>query len=233
MTPGTDTTARTRWVLRVWLPDRPGSLAGVAGALSEAGADVVAIDVVERGAQTAIDDIAVDIGEVHITDVVTAVSGLDGVGVEDVRPRRGWRMTQAEVLREAANLMGAPEQAPLGRLTDLLVDRLGAEWAVVTDAEGHLLAGAGRLPDLTWIRHLSTGLAYSGENGSVGDGVVFEPLEAGGLIVCRSLPEFLGREVEEIGGWAHVAQQVTLGRASPATSPGPAATPAGPGHRDR
>lgn len=193
----------------------------------------MAIDVVDRGAQTAIDDITVDVGDAQIKDAVTAVSSLEGVAVEDIRQRQGWRMTRATMLLEAARLIEGEEQHPLGALVELLVDGLGADWAAVTQTQGFLLAAAGAIPDPTWIKNFSTGLAFSGERGAVGDGVVFEPIADGALIVCRSLPEFLGREVDEIEGWAAIAGLLRPDHASRAPSPGLAAAPGGPGLRSR
>ncbi|NUT99783.1 MAG: ACT domain-containing protein, partial [Saccharothrix sp.] len=37
------------FLLRVQLPDRPGTLGAVASALGEIGADILSVDVVERG----------------------------------------------------------------------------------------------------------------------------------------------------------------------------------------
>ncbi len=197
--------ARHRWVMRVWLPDRPGSLAAVAGAISDKGADVVAIDVVDRGAETAIDDITVDLGGCNITDVVTAVTSLPDVAVEDVREERGWRLTRAESLHHAARLLAPGCDRPLGELCDLVVAGLGADWAAVTQREGYLLAGSGELPDPVWLRSFATGLGFGGGRGVAVDGTVFERVGDGGLIVGRGLPELSAAEVEEIGGWAAIA----------------------------
>ena len=64
--------ARARWpcatvlrvpsyLLRVQLEDRPGSLGSVAVALGSVGADILSLDVVERGPGYAIDDLIVDL----------------------------------------------------------------------------------------------------------------------------------------------------------------------------
>ena len=49
------------YLLRVQLEDRPGSLGSLAIALGTAGADILSLDVVERGSGYAIDDIVVDL----------------------------------------------------------------------------------------------------------------------------------------------------------------------------
>ena len=49
------------FLLRVVLPDKPGSLGAVATALGNAGADILGVDVVERADGHAIDDLAVEL----------------------------------------------------------------------------------------------------------------------------------------------------------------------------
>src|SRR6059058_2426042 len=49
------------YLLRVVLPDRPGMLGAVATALGEAGADILSLDVVERGPAGAVDDLLVEL----------------------------------------------------------------------------------------------------------------------------------------------------------------------------
>ena len=46
------------YLLRVQLEDRPGSLGSLAVALGSVGADILSLDVVERGAGYAIDDLS-------------------------------------------------------------------------------------------------------------------------------------------------------------------------------
>ena len=47
------------YVVRVWLPDRPGALGQVASRIGAVRGDVVGIDILERGAGRAIDELAV------------------------------------------------------------------------------------------------------------------------------------------------------------------------------
>ena len=47
------------WIVRVWLPDRPGALGQVASRIGAVRGDVVGIDILERGAGRAIDELAV------------------------------------------------------------------------------------------------------------------------------------------------------------------------------
>ena len=49
------------YLLRVQLEDRPGSLGSLAVALGSVGADILSLDVVERGSGYAIDDLVVEL----------------------------------------------------------------------------------------------------------------------------------------------------------------------------
>ena len=58
------------FLLRVILPDKPGSLGAVATALGNAGADILGVDVVERADGHAIDDLAVELPPGRPPDVL-------------------------------------------------------------------------------------------------------------------------------------------------------------------
>ena len=78
------------FLLRVVLPDKPGSLGAVATALGNAGADILGVDVVERADGHAIDDLAVELPAGRPPDVlITAAESVPGVEVESVRPHSG------------------------------------------------------------------------------------------------------------------------------------------------
>lgn len=78
------------YLLRVRLADRPGSLGSLAVALGSAGADILSLDVVERGSGYAIDDLVVDLPAGSMPDrLITAAEALSGVWVDSVRPHTG------------------------------------------------------------------------------------------------------------------------------------------------
>ena len=57
-----ETVGRVRsYLLRVELEDRPGTLGSLAVALGSVGADILSLDVVERGPGYAVDDLVVDL----------------------------------------------------------------------------------------------------------------------------------------------------------------------------
>src|SRR4029453_812232 len=76
-----------RFVLRVWVPDRPGALGAVASRIGAVRGDVVGIDILERGAGRAIDELVVELPSEDLVPLLVAeVNQVDGVDVEDVRP---------------------------------------------------------------------------------------------------------------------------------------------------
>ncbi|MDT0440889.1 hypothetical protein RM877_40300, partial [Streptomyces sp. DSM 41981] len=78
------------YLLRVQLEDRPGSLGSLAVALGSVGADILSLDVVERGAGYAIDDLVVDLPQGSMPDtLITAAENLSGVFVDSIRPHTG------------------------------------------------------------------------------------------------------------------------------------------------
>ena len=78
------------YLLRVQLVDRPGSLGSLAVALGSVGADILSLDVVERGSGYAIDDLVVDLPPGAMPDtLITAAERLEGVRVDNIRPHTG------------------------------------------------------------------------------------------------------------------------------------------------
>lgn len=140
------------YLLRVLLPDRPGMLGAVATALGAAGADILSVDVVERSAGVAVDDLIVELPPGKLADaLVTAAVSVPGVTVESIqRYYLGAGEAHAELeLLEA--LAAAPDRA-----AELLVSGapriFRAGWAVVVryDERGPLVeASSPAAPDLS------------------------------------------------------------------------------------
>src|SRR3984957_15516219 len=78
------------YLLRVQLADRPGSLGSLAVALGSVGADILSLDVVDRGPGYAIDDLVVELPPGGMPDtLITAAEALQGVRVDSLRPHTG------------------------------------------------------------------------------------------------------------------------------------------------
>jgi len=137
------------YLLRVVLPDRPGMLGAIATALGEAGADIVSLDVVERGADGAVDDLLVQLPPGGLADsIITAARSVPGVEVESLRPYLGADDLHRD-LELVDELAAEPENA-LRLLVDLAPGVFRAGWAVlVVDGTARLhSAGAPEVEEL-------------------------------------------------------------------------------------
>jgi len=123
------------YLLRVVLPDRPGMLGAIATALGDAGADIVSLDVVERGPDGAVDDLLVQLPPGGLADVlITAAQSVPGVVVESLRPYLGADDLHRD-LELVDELAAAPEHA-LQLLADHAPGVFRAGWALVVDRDG-------------------------------------------------------------------------------------------------
>jgi hypothetical protein len=166
-------------VVRVWVPDRPGSLAQVAAAIGAAGCDVTAIEILERGGGHAIDEIAVLAPHPSAAQardaLLDGLRSLEGVAVEDIRERAIDHVdVSVRALDGALRVVRASEREVLRTLCDEVVGLLDGEWAAAVAEDGtEPLAACGNVPDLGWLaafvvgsRHLATPAS-----GAAADGV--------------------------------------------------------------
>ena len=117
------------FLLRVALPDVPGSLGRVAWAIGEAGGDIEAIEIVEKRGGTAVDDVLLEMHDGAMPDsVVSACNALDDVRVMWIsRYAAGGNIfLDLEVVEE----LTAEPGAALDRLIDLLPVAFRSDWAM-------------------------------------------------------------------------------------------------------
>ena len=110
------------YLLRVQLEDRPGSLGSLAVALGSVGADILSLDVVERAAGYAVDDLVVELPAGAMPDMlITAAEKIKGVYVDAVRPHTGLLEAHRELelidhiaaaSGKAAKLQALADEAP-------------------------------------------------------------------------------------------------------------------------
>ena len=76
---------RTTLLVRIWLPDRPGALGAVASRIGAVGGDVHEIEVVDRGAGRAVDELVVTVPATCPLDLLAReIDEIDGVDIEEV-----------------------------------------------------------------------------------------------------------------------------------------------------
>ncbi|MGE3325988.1 MAG: hypothetical protein AB7N61_11345 [Acidimicrobiia bacterium] len=200
------------FVVRVWLPDRPGALGQVASRIGAVRGDVVGIDILERGAGRAIDELIVTLPDEGLVDLLVAeIMQVDGVAVEDVRtvsdPDRDHRL---EALETAARLV---EAESIDELLDALcadaVRDFDAEWAaVVRDGTAELLVEVGDAPSVPWLAAFLAGVKVAPFAVEAGpDDVVWAALGSTGIdvVLGRQGRPLRARERRQLQALARVA----------------------------
>ena len=219
------------FVVRVWLPDRPGALGQVASRIGAVRGDVVGIEILERGAGRAIDELVVQLPDADLVSLLLAeIDQVDGVDVEDVRPAPGeLQYRRLDALETAALLVGAScEGDLLAALVAHARRDFGAEWSVVVDLdERALLASDGLPPPPGWLVAFvegsqSSAAVSSGECGP--DDVAWAALAGSrlALLLGRQGRPFRARERYQLGALARIAQHVLAGLHAHRSAPVPA-----------
>ncbi|MDQ1376405.1 MAG: hypothetical protein QOE15_578, partial [Acidimicrobiaceae bacterium] len=151
----------TTYVVRVWVPDRPGALGSVASRIGAVRGDLVGIDILERGGGRAIDELLVDLPDASLVPLlISEVEEVDGVDVEDVRPAADWLSDpRLDALETAAVLV---DQHSVANLLDRLVSHathdFTADWAAVVDLDSPVpLTTVGPVPPAPWLEAFVTG----------------------------------------------------------------------------
>ena len=75
--------------VRCAVPDRPGALSAITGAIGAAGGDIVSVDVVETADGSALDDIGMVIEPSKVAGLVEAMRAVEGVQLVHAGPSRG------------------------------------------------------------------------------------------------------------------------------------------------
>lgn len=200
------------YVVRLWLPDRPGALGAVTSRIGAVRGSVVGIEILERGAGRAIDELVVELPSHDLVGLlVHEIGQVDGVDVEFVEPIAGAvHDPRLDALETAAVLVGAstPEEL-LDALTVHARRTIGAAWAAVVDLEaGELWASDGPSPEPPWLAAFVEGtqVLHDGE-ASGPDDVAWAPLPASGvaLVLGRSGTAFRSLERRHVAALARIA----------------------------
>ncbi len=200
------------YVVRVWVPDRPGALGQVASRIGAVRGDVVGIDILERGAGKAIDELVVTLPEPGLVELLVAeISEVDGVAVEDVRPVADPdRDLRLEALETAARLVEASDAASVldALCTDAVRD-FDAEWvAVVREGTADPLFEVGPAPSVAWLAAFLAGVKVAPHAIEAGpDDVVWAALGTSGIdiVLGRQGRPLRARERRQLVALARVA----------------------------
>jgi len=209
-------------VVRLWVPDRPGALGLVASRIGAVRGDVVGIEILERGAGRAVDELIVGLPEPGLVELlVRELQQVDGVSVEDVRPLSAERHDPGvAALGIAVELVESPPDDVLTVLCREVVREFDAEWsAAVGGLPAEVAAATGDAPSAAWLaafvegsRHLPGGHEHDGAP----QDVAWASLEGVDLALAagRKGRPFRWRERRQLTLLARVADRV-LTTASP------------------
>lgn len=132
------------FLIRILLPDVPGSLGEVAVAIGMVGGNIQSVDIVEVFPDgTVMDDIVIELpNDVMADSLITAANSVDGVEVDSIRPfsgrvdRRGQINMLSEVAARSRDIPRAMQE-----LVTVTPRSMTASWAIVLDdtAEASLI----------------------------------------------------------------------------------------------
>jgi len=199
-------------LLRIALPDVPGSLGAVASAIGLTGANIVAIEIVEqRSDGTAVDDVFVELGNGVMPDmIVSAVQRLDGVRVLWVSRYAAAGNLHLDL--EAVELLTEDPARAVARLTELAPRIFRSDWALVaTVTDGGLVSthaspGSPQLPPgaVTWfpVERATRPAIPADWDGFSATAVAIAPLGSAERIIAfgrHGGPEILDSELARLG----------------------------------
>lgn len=191
------------YVLRVWLPDRPGALGAVASRIGAVKGDVVGIEILEIGSGQAVDELVVQLPDATLVDLLVAeVRQVDGVQVEEVRSAGpAGHDLRREILETAARLVEATDrQGLLAVARDQAPRSLSASWVAVIDVDaGAALAAGEGAPGQDWLVAFVHGASSATSLGGADTGssdVIWTPVGSVGLALVAGRDRIAWRERE-------------------------------------
>jgi hypothetical protein len=205
-----------RFVVRLWLPDRPGALGAVASRIGAVRADVVGVEILERGGGRAIDELTVELPDSALVNLlVEEIGQVDGVDVEHVRPVRGPESDRATASVAVARALAGASTGDevLARLAEGLVPLFEADWAAIVDpAIGRVvvLRGGDDIPSAEWLAEFVIGSSAGEGSFAAVDELTRASLPASSLQVVLSRHHLPLREAERavMSGLAEFADEL-------------------------
>ena len=200
--------------MRVWLPDRPGALGAVASRIGAVRGDVVGIEILERGAGRAIDELAVQLPDASLVSLLVAeIAQVDGVDVEDVRPAsHGIGDPRLDALETAALLVAAASQGDVvAQLVDHAARDFDTDWCAILDPDTAVVsASTDAAPSPEWLAAFVSGSRSAQAHAEAGpDDVAWAELTPAGLalVLGRRDRPFRARERRQLAALVAIAGQ--------------------------
>lgn len=196
------------FLLRVELPDVPGSLGRLATAIGEAGGDIEAIEIVEkRHDGTALDDVLLET-ESMPDSVVSACNALDGVQVIWIsRYAAGGNLV---LDLEAVEEITAKPQEAVERLVDMLPDVFRADWGARVHRAKGLVHGTTAAPADLAFTEIEGPTRIDGPDDDDVTLYAAARLDGNEIIMVgrRGGPDFVDSEIARLGHLAGLALSI-------------------------
>lgn len=196
------------FLLRVELPDIPGSLGRLAAAIGEAGGDIGAIEIVEKRHGTAVDDVLLETTSMP-DSIVSACNTIEGVRVIWISRYAAGGNLFLDL--EAVEELTADPEGALDRLIDLLPVTFRADWAArVSKLEGIVYTTEAAPSELAWVQLDRAASIESDDENTI---MCAARLNKSEIVVIgrRGGPEFLDSEIARLGHLVGLAMSITRG----------------------
>jgi hypothetical protein len=181
--------------MRIWLPDAPGVLGAVAAEIGAVMGNVIGLEVLEREAGVAIDELVVELPDDPgaIDAVCRGIRNVPGAGVEEVRELAAEAQDREDTVLGAATaiLQAATPTAAMNALTRQLLLLFDLTWLAVADlALDTFMEVHGDAPPMTWVSAFAQGARSGADpaNDTTGSGVFVEAIPETALTVCGGRP---------------------------------------------
>ncbi len=178
--------------IRIWLPDDPGVLGAVAAEIGAAKGNVVGLEVLEREAGVAIDEMVVELPDdpAAIDAVCRAVRNVPGVGVEEVTELAGEVADREDTVLTAASAIVevTTPAAALEALVFHVRTLFDLAWLAVADeALTQFVEVHGDAPTPAWVAAFAEGARSGADpaNDTTGSGVFVEEVPGAGARAVR------------------------------------------------
>ncbi len=181
--------------MRIWLPDAPGVLGAVAAEIGAVKGNVIGLEVLEREAGVAIDELVVELPDDPgaVDAVCKGIRNIPGAGVEDVRELNTVAQDREDTILNAAAaiLQAATATAAMNTLSSQLMSLFDLTWLAVADLGLQTFSEVhGDAPNIAWLNAFAEGSQSGADpsNDTTNSGVFVEAIPETELTVCGGRP---------------------------------------------
>jgi hypothetical protein len=177
--------------MRIWLADSPGILGAVAAEIGAVQGNVIGLEVLEREAGVAIDELVVELPDDPgaIEAVCKGIRNVPGAGVEEVKELVALAEDREDTVLNAAAaiLQAATPTAAMNSLLNQLMTLFDLTWLALVNVEQESYVEVhGDVPAIQWLVAFAEGSRSGADpaNDTTRSGVFIEQVPDSDLSVC-------------------------------------------------